>query len=159
MRNNNKQTVGKIASDLLKKSNPVTAIDQMRESLTDYEKNIWETVASGIKIYPEDFYIIVITKAEKLMPNVLRNYFFCRLTCPTPDYDQVVYRYDKKKEKLDFIWVIPSRDASIYLKNNALLVSPEEKEILTFVLQFADGSLYKLAKKLNGEKEDSPLLI
>ena len=86
------------------------------------------------------------------------NYFYARLSCPTPDYDQTLYKYSHKQESLTFLWVIPSRDTCQLLKDNALQVVPEERELLGFVLNFADGSLFKLAKKLNGEVEDSSLL-
>ena len=152
------QTVGKVSSDLLKKATPVNANEQMRESLTDYDKNIWETVSKGIKELNSDFFLVVITKKERLMPNVMRNYFFFRLSCPTPDYDQVLYRYVKKDSNLEFTWVIPSKDTCIYLKQNALILDPSERGVLDFVLRFSDGSLFKLAKKFNNEQEDSPLL-
>jgi hypothetical protein len=154
-------TVGKLASDLLVKANqnPVSAIDQMQESLTEYDKNIWETVSRGIADFSADFYVVVITKKERLMQNVIRNYFFCRITCPTPDYDQTVYKYNRADDNIEFIWVIPSKDACHYLIDNALQVDPSERELLQFVFSFADGSLYKRAKQLNGEAEDSIQLI
>ena len=40
-------------------------------------------------------------------------------------------------------------------KQNALQVVDEEKELLRFVLQFDDGTLLKLCKKLNGEETDT----
>ena len=155
-----KQTVGKLATDLAQKSadNTHTAHDQMEESLTDWDRNIFECIDRSKKEYSGDFYLVVITKKERLLTNVIRNYFMTRVSCPTPDYDQTVYKYNKKDEILDFLWVIPSKDACIMLKENAMLVMPEERQLLQFVLDFADGSLYEMAKKLNGESADSILL-
>lgn len=154
-----RETVGKIASDLLKKEpDSLSPIDNMREQLTDYEKNLYECVNRYKNVFPLDFFIIVITKKERLMPNVLRNYFYARMSCPTPDYDQTVYRYSHLKEEVEFLWVIPSQDTCHILKDNALQIDPSERELLDFVLKFSDGSLFTLAKKLNHEAEDSPLL-
>lgn len=154
-----RETVGKIASDLLQKEpDSLSPIENMREQLTEYEKNLFECVERYKNHFPLNFFIVVITKKEPLMPNVLRNYFYARMTCPTPDYDQTVYHYKHKEESLTFLWVIPSRDTCHLLKDNALEVHPDEKELLGFVIKFSDGSLYKFAKKLNGEDEDSPLL-
>lgn len=148
------KTVGQASSELLEKQpETLSPIEQMRENLSDYEKNVFECLKHGIKTYPGDFFITVLTKRERLMPNVLRNYFFHRATCPTPDYDQAVYHYKRDHDSLEFLWVIPSRDASIHLKDNALTVDKSERMLLNFVLEFAAGSLYKLAKKLNGEEE------
>lgn len=152
-----KPTVGKVATDLQQKQNENThsAAEQMAEQLSDYDKNIFECVETAKKHYPTDFFVVVLTKKEKLLSNVIRNYFYARLTCPTPDYDQAVYFYNHTDDAIDFIWVIPSRETCHLLRDNALLVSPEERQLLTFVLEFADGTLYKLAKKLNGEQDDS----
>lgn len=159
MKHDRKETVGKIASDLLKKQpDSLSPIENMREQLTDYEKNLFECVDRYKNILPFNFFVVVITKKEPLMPNVLRNYFYARISCPTPDYDQTVYQYLHKDEALNFLWVIPSRDTCLILKENALRVVPEERQLLDFVLSFSDGSLFKLAKKLNGEVEDSPRL-
>lgn len=147
-----RQTVGKISYDLLQKTpDSLSPIENMREQLTDYEKNLFECVDRYKKTFPFDFFIIVITKKEPLMPNVLRNYFYARMSCPTPDYDQILYRYKHKEEALDFLWVIPSRDTCHLLKDNALEIHPSERELLDFVLRFSDGSLFKLAKQLNNE--------
>lgn len=155
-----KQTMGTIALDLAKSAhdNTHSAHDQMRESLTDWDKNIYECVERSKKEFPFDFYIVVITKKEKLLENVLRNYFTGRISCPTPDYDQTVFRYDRFKESLEFIWVIPSKDTCLYMKENPLEIHPEERQLLQFVLDFADGSLFRKAKELNREEMHSVVL-
>ena len=154
-----RKTVGAASLELITKTpDTKSPIEQMQENLTNYESNIWECVERCKKDFPGDFYIVVITKNERLMPNVFRNYFYGRLSCPTPDYDQTVYKFKRKDNAPIFMWVIPSRDASIHLKENALYVAPQERELLKYVLAFEDGTLFKLAKELNGEKDDSPEL-
>ncbi len=151
-----RETIGKISSDLIIKSPETTSpIEQMRESLSEYDQNVWECVDRCKKEFPGDFYVTVITKNERLMPNVFRNYFYGRLSCPTPDWDQTVYKYKRKTDDVVFMWVIPSKDACEYLTINALQVVKEEQVLLKYVLAFNDGTLMKLAKDLNGEKEDS----
>ncbi len=153
------KTVGAASLELLNKTpDTKSPIEQMQENLTNYEANVWECAERCKKEFPGDFYIVVITKNERLMPNVFRNFFYGRISCPTPDYDQTVYKFKRKDNMPIFMWVIPSRDASFHLKDNALYVAPEERELLKYVLAFEDGTLFKLAKELNGEKLDSPEL-
>ena len=91
----NRPTVGRVATDLMKKQpDTLSPIEQMRENLTDYEKNVYECIATHRKVFPGVFYIVVLTKRERLLNNVIRNYFLARLSCPTPDYDQTVYCQD-----------------------------------------------------------------
>lgn len=172
-----RQTVGKISSDLLNKT-PETRdpIEIQREMQKDYVDNLIMAVNHALKkidcshlhtnspceydknSFPGDFFVVVITKKEPLMQNVIRNYFIARSTCPIPDYDQAVYKYHADKEIIEFIWVIPSKDACLIMKDNAVEVHKDEKQLLQFVLDFADGTLYKKCKLLNGEKVDSIVL-
>ena len=159
-----RDTVGKYALDLANKvPDSRDPIELEQEMHAEYEKNIFECIEKCKKSFQVPvgswFYVVVLTKREPLMPNVLRHYFLGRLSCPTPDYDQAVYAYDPHQDRIDFLWVIPSRDAAQHLRDNALQVAPAEKDLLNYVLQFADGTLFKIAKKLNGEAEDSPLLV
>lgn len=159
IRPKSEKTVGQVSSELLQKpSTPVNAIDQGNAMLNDYMKNVIECVASTRKIADGDFYVVVLTKREHLMKNVMRNYYFARFTCPTPNYDQAVFKYNRDNETIDFLWVIPTKDVCLYYLENRTLIPKEEWELLKYVLDFQDGSLMKLAKKLNGEKIDSPIL-
>jgi hypothetical protein len=161
MKKDKRETVGKVSSDLLQKEqtsqSPIELQRAMQEEYVDYLINC---VQDHRKIFEGDFFVIVITKNEKLMPNVFRNYFFARTSCPTPEYDQTVFKYASAEEQIQYLWTIPSKDACIHLRDNALQVVPEERELLKFVLQFGDGTLYKLSKQLNGEIElETPKII
>lgn len=151
-----RETVGKISSDLIVKPLETnSAIEQMREQLSDYDKNVEECVNRCKKDFPGDFYVLVITKREKLMQNVIRNYFYGRLSCPTPDWDQTVYKYKRINDEIIFMWVIPSKQACEEITINKHLIPLEEYKLLEYVMAFNDGTLLRLAKDLNGEKESS----
>lgn len=147
-----RETVGKISSALAQKEVPTKdPIELEREMHKDYERNIFECVDRCKKEYAGDFFVIVTTKKERLMQNVIRNYFFGRHSCPTPQYDQTVYRYNRKDECVEFLWVVPSKDTCELLRDNALQIDKSEKELLGFVLSFYEGTLDKEAMRLNGE--------
>jgi hypothetical protein len=154
------KTVGTISSELMVKEPESTDPIELERSMQEkYMDNLVQCVEDARKIHFGNFYVVVLTKRERLMPNVFRNYFLPRLTCPTPDYDQAVFYFDVSAESITYLWSIPSQDTCHYLKDNALYVAPEEKQLLQFVLDFADGTLFKKAKILNGEKElATPLL-
>ena len=155
-----KETVGKVAYDLLQKTpesrDPIEIQKAMQE---DYINELIKCMDIHKPFLKDNFFIVVITKNEKLMPNVFRNYFSARQSCPTPDYDQSVFMYNRADDCIEYIWTIPSKDACHHLKENALLVAPEERQLLKFILEFADGTLWKLCKKLNNEEEKSPLIV
>lgn len=152
----NRETIGKIATDLLphQLDDTHSAEDQMRECLTDWDNNIDSAIESGLKAYMTgDFYVVVSTKKERLLSNVIRNYFFARYTCPSPEYDQTVYHYHRNSDTVEFLWVIPSKDTVEYFASHPLEIHGDERELLDYVLSFRDGTLLKKALKLNKEIE------
>lgn len=155
-----RDTAGKISTDLLHNAQILdhSAHEQMKEQLSDFEANIYESINEGKKKFDNDFYVVVIAKKERLMQNIIRNYFFTRISCPSPDWDQTVYKYDRSLEALAFLWVVPSKAVCKMFKNYALEIDRSERELLNFVLSFEDGTLLKLSKKLNGEEEKSLFL-
>jgi len=155
-----KETVGKIATDLMAKAdNKHTVIDQMRENLSEYDKNVWICVEENKKTYNGDFYVVVLCKKERLLANVLRNFVFARYSAPSPEWDQTVYKYHRKKDFLEFFWVVPSKDTCEYLTFHQKDVVESERELLNFVLSYNDGTLLKIAKRMNGEADNSPLIV
>lgn len=148
-----RDTVGKISTELLQQQDSIdhTAAEQGAEMLKDWDKNMLEAIENGKAAYHGDFYVVVETKKEPLMKNVLRNYFFTRQSCPTPRFDTTVYKYHRNDGIVEFLWVIPCVDVYEDFKNNALQVPAEFKELLQYVLDFADGTLLRKCLILNGE--------
>ena len=147
-----KENVGKIAQDLLIKSDDKHSVmDQTSESLTDYERNVVECAERGLKEYKSDFFIVVITKKEPLFDNIYRNYFFHRKSCPTPEYDQTVYQYVYRQDALKYLWTLPDKESCAMYRMYIKVVKPEEKQLLGFVLDFYDGTLDTFVAKLNKE--------
>lgn len=154
------KTVGQISTELSQKpQDKVKVIDQADANQQDYIQELINCAEINKKLIDGDFYITVETKAERLLQKVFRNYFYATLACPTPKNDQSVFKYSAKDEQISYLWTVPCEDACIYLRNNALLVDPAERESLMFVLDYYSGDLLKLAKRLNGEADDSPLLV
>jgi hypothetical protein len=154
-----KNTVGKCSRDLLLKE-PETRdpIELQREMQKGYEDHIVQCIARGKKDFSQDFFLVVLTKKERLMQNVLRNYFTCRLSCPTPEWDQTVYHYHRKEEILEFLWVVPSKYTCELFRSNMLSIDKDERDLLRFVLDFEDGTLMRRSKQLNGESASSIII-
>jgi len=147
-----RETVGKISTDLLSKPpESRDPIELQREMTKSYIEELTSCVLSFRKNFPRDFFVAVLTKKERLMKNVIRNYFTPRLSCPTPEYDQAVYHYHHNEEALEFLWVLPSKDTCELFMLDADQVVPEERELLYFVQSLYNGNLLKLSKRLNKE--------
>lgn len=146
------EKVGAASSLLMNQEHtPHSAIDYERAMHKDFEKEINDCILRHLTTFQGDFYIVVLRKRERLMSNVYRNYFFARKSCPTPTYDQIVYKYNKQQGIIEFVWVVPDLETATIFRENALEIDPQEKELLNFVLSFYDGTLDKLAQTLNNE--------
>ena len=168
-----RKKVGKIATDLLEKQQvSQTVTDIQREAQKEYLNCIeWAIkhakkevdcshLLGGGRGHEDcatrepligDMYVVVITKKEKLLQNVLRNSFHTRSTCPTPDNDQTVFFWHDKTGDLEYLWTIPDAETCAVFSENALQVVPEERQLLGFVLDFLDGTLLQEARRRNGE--------
>jgi exoribonuclease II len=147
------KSVGTISHELsFKDPGNHTVAEQGKEQLKDYLPNLLDVARKGKASMPsKDFYIVVLTKRERLMQNVIRHYYFTRLSCPTPDYDQAVYSYNHNKDEIEFLWVVPDPITIRYFMENAFDIPPEDRCLLKYIAEFNDGTLDKLARRLNGE--------
>jgi len=165
----NNQTTGAIASNLLAKHDQsLSPIEVQKAQELEYLQNLeWAVRHAQKKVECGDikgheackdrlpmegsFFVSVLLKKEKLLENVLRNYFIPTKVCPTPSYDQTLYRYDDHKESIEFVWVIPDRETCLTFKENANIIVPSEQGLLKCVLDFYDGTYFRMMKKFNGE--------
>lgn len=152
-----KKTVGQESVELSNKKDTldssVTAVDLQREMQKGFEAQMRDVIRKSLKKYQSDFFIVVISKRERLLKNIVRSFFLDRRSCPSPEYDQAVYRYLFSTDQLEFIWVVPAKDVCEQLRDAPLDAPAEERELLNYVFDFYDGKLLKLAKKYNGEED------
>lgn len=156
MEKKEKKTVGQVSYDLkLKEDEEINPIDLQRaihkgnESEDSFENQINVCVERGMKLFEKDFFVTVMFKKERLLTNVVRQYFMPRESCPTPTWDQIVYHYHRKADDLEFLWVIPDKSACKQLSENFNILDPEQESLGAYVLKFKNGELDKLCEKLN----------
>lgn len=152
------KSVGEHAYELQKKSdqkiNPIElqqAIHKGKGDGESFESQIFECIDRGRKIYEKDFFVVVLFKKERALQNVIRQYFIPTLSCPTPQYDQVVYKYFFKEDRLEFIWVIPDQETCLNIPLFDNFLPEEQKTLIQFARDFKNGLLDKKCALLNGE--------
>jgi hypothetical protein len=161
MSSGKKKTAGEAALGAAAKNETIDAIEMQREvhkgsnSKKSYEEEVWECVDRGRNdpSIEKNFYVVCLFKKERLLQNIIRQYFFYRQSCPTPEYDQTVYKYFRDGDKIEYLWTVPNNAACLFLpialKNGEL---PKEHETLAYMAEaFMNGDLDKYAAKLNGE--------
>lgn len=158
-----KENVGKYSYELQQKDEKINPVDLQRavhegnESDDSYENQVRLAAERGLKELDGDFYIVVLFKKERLMVNVVRQYFFPRKTCPRPEYDQVVYRYYRDSHSLKFMWVIPDKTSCETLPSHKNFLPADQKEFLKYIIDFNEGKLDQLSNQLNEEESVNSL--
>lgn len=140
---------------------PATALEVGRTvaNFDDYTKELELCIQDGKKLFPDDFFIEV-SLSKTIWQKVLKNNFKARLSCPTPNYDQTVWRYNDTTQQVEYIWTIPDRNTCMFMYMNKEKIDNSQKELLQFVLDFSDGTLLRRCKQFNNEDEkESPLII
>lgn len=154
MRDQKTKNVGAHAYDLLQKEpetrDPIELQREMQKP-SEWEEKLQGAVDSACKAYNGNFYIVILMKKERIILNSIRYYVVARQSCPTPQFDQMVYFYDRKVGDLRLVWVIPDQLTSIFMYQNALSVPTEQQELRDYVIDYFNGSLLQKALRLNKE--------
>jgi hypothetical protein len=152
------RSVGEEAVKLSAIQDKHEAVEVQREILKgsnskkSFVENVHEAAERGrndsrIK-YP--FYVVVLLKKERLLQNVIRPYYLYRQSCPTPEYDQTVYKVTENNN-LEYLWTIPDLNTCVYLSENEMSLTRDHQLMLHMLEAFNNGDLLKLSKKLNKE--------
>jgi len=156
-----KKTVGELVSQNAqnnKNNDSINVMDLQKSMQEDYMNELLAIVDKDHSLYPGDFYVVVLTKAERILTNTFRNYFFSRSSCPTPFYDQTVWRYNKRVGRVEYLWTVPGKDECVYILQNKSELPPSHQQLLKFVIMFFKGVLLDMAKKFNKETQEQGVL-
>lgn len=117
-----------------------------------FEEEVWVTVGRGVKAdyISGDFFVVVLFRKDRILKNIIRQQFFYRQTIPTPEFDQTVYKYFRKDDKLEMLWTIPNNATCLYLPLMGADLPKEHLPLLEMVEAFKRGDLDK--KHLEKEK-------
>lgn len=157
-----KTTVGAAALNLAQKTaGEAYAPVELQQEIHKGDSGITgllECVERGKKENDSDFFIVCITKKERLLQNVIRTYYLHRKTCPTPSWDEAVYRYNRKDDSVEFLWVIPDKQTCELMISLPDQIPLDHAQLQSYVVQMYNGDLFERSKRLNGEQSGSILL-
>lgn len=135
------------------------------EMMTQYYSGLEKTVEQHLKLpifKDHDFYIAVIQKKEKLLTLLgkptLRHYMVGLLACPRPEFGVNVYKYHNKSNVIEELWLLSPKAVCKNLHENKLYLDDSERILLKYYYMKLTGELYRMMKKENNEKDDTPQL-
>lgn len=137
------KTAGRLSRELFESTDKYELGDTIPKTLKDLQAKMESVLEDGINTYEDEFFLVIESKREPLMQNVLRNYILHRISCPTPHCDQTAYHYDKKNDKLTCLWSIPHKEMMMQVKEYPLEWQMIAPEMTRCVFDFLDGTLFK----------------
>lgn len=149
-----KKTIGQHVIEMYnKKADTPYVVEKMKQQSAKWNEVMQNCYDVGTKGLPNrDFYIVVLLKHEIIFGDKVWHLLpFVRPTCPSPEYDQTVFKYHHKVGTPEFLWCLPDKETYDWYVENASIIHPDRWGLLKFVLMDKSGVLLKKAKILNGE--------
>lgn len=141
------KTVGEHVKKLLDTADDNQSLmDTSNEMTKEFLPQVEECIKNHAD-WIEPYYVVIINKRERLMVNVIRQYFLARKTLPTPDYDQTVFKYFPFSGDLEYLWSLPDKNTIEYLILNENMLPKEQSQLLQFCKLFKDGRLDEICGK------------
>jgi len=149
--------------------------DDIREYTLQRTKNLYRDTLTFAKecsalpkFYNKDFYVVIIARPNREPTGVDQdgNYAysdqyipFPRISCPTPVYRQIVYKYKHLLGDLEYMWTIPDekRYQDILKNKQKYYDNKDTRRLCQFVVLMETGALLNWVKKENGELPDAVL--
>ncbi len=108
-----------------------------------------------------DFYIVLVPTNERTAQMDPADFYFVRRSCPTPAYNQNVFKYHVSDKSLEFLWSIPrkARYWQLYANRNKYMTDPVMKSRTSFVVMMESGKLLEWVAQENGEDLSKPKAV
>ena len=91
----------------------------------------------------------------------VRDLVWPRISCPTPVYNQHVFKYVYETKKIEYLWTIPTQQKYYYYLRNAkeLMQDTLHSQQVQFCMLMESGQLLDWVKKENGETGKEPMMV
>jgi len=122
-----------------------------------YNEELWKAVEEFKPHYKNVLYLEVVPALNEGMNKLYVPQFdltiFSRSCCPTPSINHSVYRYTYEDDELEELWVLPDTITALEMRYFPIESRIDSPDMFKYYLDYKDGTLLKLAKRLNDEKE------
>jgi len=117
-----------------------------------YESTVLKTIENGKReFYNKDFYVDVVWREQAEAEDV-EFVMVAWEACPTPHYNQTVYKYHHLADELELMWTLPNELECLDMYHNRNSIEQSEWPLMKYVMSFYDKSLFMFVNEK--EKED-----
>lgn len=162
---NKKETYGQQLIKVWKNKDAYTPIDIAKAVFSDHgptsiNQKIQKVYEEGKKEYADNFYIVCLIRGERFSKGTtVRNQVFHQKDCPTPTYDQNVFKYDRSKNCLIYLWSVPDIAFTHWISKYYLYLPLDQQDLAYFCRAFLSGGLDRLCARENKEEYNPDIKI
>lgn len=147
-----KKTTAQISNELMKDRTKYKSMEVAEQQLLSLPKQLEELIERAEKELEEDtFALVMILKKDFRMPYVVKRIFFYSAFLPKPMPDQAVWVYNRKTQKLTFMWSLPEPEGCAYL-SYMVQVDPKWKRTADWCKGYFNKTLIDQRRKETGVK-------
>jgi hypothetical protein len=131
------------------------------EARMKFVHHLGQTASKEDYFLNHDFYIVLVPTNERTPEGLPKDLPLVRRSCPTPGYNQNVWKYHHKTGNVEFLWSIPRKLIywQLYVNRFKYLTDPVMKSRTAFVVSMESGKLLEWVKKENGELQDAVIKV
>ncbi len=142
-------TVGALNQQAVTNINQSDTWETTQEREKEIMKNMAQFVATKKDEIKGDFFVMLLSKKEKFLEQVIRDRLFALRACPTPNYGQSIWKYHFADDRLEFIWTVPPKEVVMFLKRYPIEMNDMCGDLIKNIFDFIDGTLDKRTVELN----------
>jgi len=130
----NRPTVGAIAAQAEHLGSPTNDVRELQH---------------GMESNNSRYIYVVVLRIFDSLTKTIRNRYFPSDICPTPNFNQAVFEYDRDHGNLDLLYVLPALNTCNYLLANPFYLNANDRQLLTYIYNFRDGTLDRQQEEKN----------
>lgn len=144
-----RETVGAMSIKAAQDQNQSDTWETTQQREKEILHNLHDFVEKKKVEHRSDFFIMLLSRREKILTNVIRDRLYCLKACPTPNYNQSLWKYHYLDDRLEFLWSVPPKEAVDFLSRYPIEMNDMCADVIKCVFDFIDGTLARKTRELN----------
>lgn len=142
---------GELAKKALADTTKYDALEVGHAMVDDTMDQIRECIANHNPIFDENEYCIIrIIASDPIIKNAKRFKYYAWLYLPSPRPNQAVFLYNKSKDTIRRLWVLPSAQVMAELAGTNVIVHKRYETMQAWSVAFFKGTFWEFIRHQHG---------
>jgi hypothetical protein len=148
---NQRVTAGELSRKALSDTTKYDSREVGHAMADDIGKHVMECVKKHLSIINENqFCVVMVLAKDPLIHNLVRRKFYAWPYLPKPRPNQAVFLYDKRKDTLKRLWVLPCDMVMAELAGTNVVVHKQYQTMQAWSVAFFKGTFWEYIRHEHG---------